>query len=176
MMEPSYQRRKPHNLNLAGISSNPSTTESPLAVPPRTFQPATAYPQRKPMHTSSADHRLSNSWKSSSVNKMNDRSSSASSNNNNNNISNNNNAVDRKQLIDRQSEAMVNLKLKRLLDLNQRLRGDLARERIYASNACLKIIHFTQNTKDLCVPSVWGYFEEDWSSVYEESAGCCTIF
>ncbi|CAI1520359.1 hypothetical protein SEUBUCD646_0J02770 [Saccharomyces eubayanus] len=49
------------------------------------------------------------------------------------------------------------LKLKRINELNNKLRKELSRERITASNACLTIINYTSNTKDYALPELWGY-------------------
>lgn len=49
------------------------------------------------------------------------------------------------------------LKLKRINELNNKLRKELSRERITASNACLTIINYTSNTKDYTLPELWGY-------------------
>ncbi|CAI4043949.1 hypothetical protein SKDZ_10G2830 [Saccharomyces kudriavzevii ZP591] len=49
------------------------------------------------------------------------------------------------------------LKLKRINELNNKLRKELSRERITASNACLTIINYTSNTKDYTLPDLWGY-------------------
>ncbi|AMD22991.1 HHR222Wp [Eremothecium sinecaudum] len=51
------------------------------------------------------------------------------------------------------------LKLKRTTELNNKLRKELARERITASNACLKLIEYTSTTKDYAIPEVWGYMK-----------------
>lgn len=82
--------------------------------------------------------------------------------------------------IDRQTDIMATLKLRRIIEVNQRLRKDLSRERIYASNACLSIIRFTQNTKDLCIPSLWGYLSDDDEDDEDGNSKkhrqeCCTI-
>lgn len=65
---------------------------------------------------------------------------------------------------DRQADAMATLKLRRLTNLNQRLRNELAYDRIPVSQACQAIIHFTANPhnsqnipiKDYCVPEIFG--------------------
>ncbi|AGO11422.1 AaceriACR176Cp [[Ashbya] aceris (nom. inval.)] len=51
------------------------------------------------------------------------------------------------------------LKLKRTEELNNKLKKELARERITASNACLSIIDYTSTNKDYAVPEVWGYMK-----------------
>lgn len=40
-------------------------------------------------------------------------------------------------VMDRQTEAMLNLKIRRILNLNSRLRDELAKERVPASQTCL---------------------------------------
>lgn len=49
------------------------------------------------------------------------------------------------------------LKLKRIEELNSKLRKELARERITASNACLSLIDYTLTHKDYALPEIWGY-------------------
>ncbi|AET39688.1 Ste18p Ecym_4667 [Eremothecium cymbalariae DBVPG len=51
------------------------------------------------------------------------------------------------------------LKLKRTTELNGRLKKELARERITASNACLNIIDYTSTNKDYAIPQLWGYMK-----------------
>lgn len=53
-------------------------------------------------------------------------------------------------------QSMADLKLRRLTELNTRLREDLERERIPVSQASRSIINYTNSTKDFMVPSVWG--------------------
>jgi guanine nucleotide-binding protein subunit gamma len=53
-------------------------------------------------------------------------------------------------------QSMADLKLRRLTELNTRLREDLERERIPVSQAAKSIINYTNSTKDFMVPSVWG--------------------
>lgn len=49
------------------------------------------------------------------------------------------------------------LKLKRINELNSKLRSELSRERITASNACLTIINYVSTHKDYTLPEIWGY-------------------
>lgn len=49
------------------------------------------------------------------------------------------------------------LKLKRVDGLNNRLRGELSRERITASNACLSIVNYVSTHSDYAIPEIWGY-------------------
>lgn len=73
--------------------------------------------------------------------------------------------------IDRQADAMATLKLRRLTNLNNRLRKELVTERVPASRACDALIQYTLNAhedpalRDYCVPEVYGpkppYFGAD---------------
>ncbi|EJS43068.1 ste18p [Saccharomyces arboricola H-6] len=79
------------------------------------------------------------------------------------------------------------LKLKRINELNNKLRKELSRERITASNACLTIINYTSNTKDYTLPELWGYptagsnhFREGLKKAQKNnqmsnSNACCTL-
>ncbi|KAL5327032.1 hypothetical protein ACEPPN_004722 [Leptodophora sp. 'Broadleaf-Isolate-01'] len=58
--------------------------------------------------------------------------------------------------IKKNKQSMADLKLRRLTELNTRLREDLERERIPVSQASKSIISYTNSTKDFMVPSVWG--------------------
>lgn len=49
------------------------------------------------------------------------------------------------------------LKLKRINELNEKLKGELQRDRITASNACLNLIDYTTTNKDFTLPEIWGY-------------------
>ncbi|QLQ79052.1 hypothetical protein HG537_0B03990 [Torulaspora globosa] len=49
------------------------------------------------------------------------------------------------------------LKLKRVNELNNRLRDELGRERITASNACLNFIDYVSTHTDYTLPEIWGY-------------------
>lgn len=49
------------------------------------------------------------------------------------------------------------LKLKRVNGLNNKLRGELSRERITASNACLAIVNHVSMHRDYVIPDIWGY-------------------
>ncbi|KAH0612919.1 uncharacterized protein H6S33_009299 [Morchella sextelata] len=51
---------------------------------------------------------------------------------------------------------MAELKLRRLTELNARLREDLDRPRVKVSEACQSMINYTKTTKDFMVPSTWG--------------------
>lgn len=79
------------------------------------------------------------------------------------------------------------LKLRRIEELNNKLRNELARERMTASNACLSIIDYTSTHKDYAVPEVWGYpmvdenpynntmRKNNFARSHEETSACCTI-
>ncbi|KAL5511785.1 STE18_1 [Sanghuangporus vaninii] len=53
-------------------------------------------------------------------------------------------------------QSMSELKLRRLMEHNARLREDLARPRIRVSEASASLIRYCRQTKDHLVPSVWG--------------------
>ncbi|KAK9456541.1 GGL domain-containing protein [Dipodascopsis uninucleata] len=73
-------------------------------------------------------------------------------------------------------QAMGELKLKRLNDLNGRLKEDLNRSRVRTSEACESIAQYATNTKDFMVPTQWGTIDknDDPYSPPSES-GCCII-
>ncbi|KAF3195590.1 hypothetical protein TWF106_005403 [Orbilia oligospora] len=52
--------------------------------------------------------------------------------------------------------SMQELKLRRLTELNARLREDLERPRVKVSEACSSMINYTKTTKDFMVPATWG--------------------
>ncbi|ODQ77259.1 hypothetical protein BABINDRAFT_104130 [Babjeviella inositovora NRRL Y-12698] len=85
-------------------------------------------------------------------------------------------------------ERINEIRLQRVLNLNQRLRADLKRERITASNACLLIIDFTRTKPDYLVPEVWGQLPPSQNNFHQAllaqrgksrredlGAGCCVI-
>lgn len=49
------------------------------------------------------------------------------------------------------------LKLKRVSEFNNRLRDELGRDRISASNACLNFIDYVSTHTDYTLPGIWGY-------------------
>lgn len=53
-------------------------------------------------------------------------------------------------------QSMSEIKLRRLTELNTRLREDLERPRIQVSDACEALIAYTKATRDYMVPSTWG--------------------
>lgn len=71
---------------------------------------------------------------------------------------------------------MADLKLRRLTELNARLREDLERERIPVSQAAKSILNYTNSTKDYMVPSIWGSIDKkDDPYTPQQSGGCCTV-
>ena len=88
---------------------------------------------------------------------------------------------------------MSELKLRRLLEHNQRLREDLARPRIKVSEASARcvilsfqnslsltvarnsLIRYCRTTKDFLVPSVWGPVNRGEHPYEQPNKGCCTI-
>ena len=85
------------------------------------------------------------------------------------------------------------LKLRRITDLNNKLREELLRDRITASNASLAIVNFTTKERDYTLSELWGYpppgsnhFRDGYmkqgkglafsqSVQYGESSCCCSI-
>lgn len=87
------------------------------------------------------------------------------------------------------------LKLKRITELNQKLKQELLRDRITSSNASLQIINYTNDLfkeEDYTVPSVSGYIPKGKNPLMQtvnnnsgysqpggynngSNAGCCTI-
>jgi guanine nucleotide-binding protein subunit gamma len=74
-------------------------------------------------------------------------------------------------------QSMAELKLRRLTELNNRLKEDLDRRRIRVSEAALDLIAFTEKEpKDFMVPSKWGPIPKgDDPYQPQQSAGCCVI-
>ncbi|KAF9077105.1 G-protein gamma-like domain-containing protein [Rhodocollybia butyracea] len=71
-------------------------------------------------------------------------------------------------------QSMSELKLRRLVEHNQRLKEDLARPRVRVSEASSSLIRYCKTTKDFLVPSVWGSLSkgEDPYSPPSQSCGC----
>ncbi|RCI14805.1 hypothetical protein L249_6491 [Ophiocordyceps polyrhachis-furcata BCC 54312] len=68
-------------------------------------------------------------------------------------------------------QSMSDLKLRRLTELNNRLREDLERERIP-----LSIIAYCNGTRDYMVPSVWGAVPKgDDPYAPQQSGSCCAV-
>lgn len=71
---------------------------------------------------------------------------------------------------------MQELKLRRLTELNARLREDLERPRVKVSEACASMINYTKNTKDFMVPATWGHVGKGEDPYAPQNPnGCCTI-
>ncbi|KAF8921016.1 guanine nucleotide-binding protein subunit gamma [Mucidula mucida] len=74
-------------------------------------------------------------------------------------------------------QSMSELKLRRLLEHNQRLREDLARPRVKISEASSSLIRYCKNTKDHLVPSVWGPVTRAEDPYGHQGGGCqcCSV-
>lgn len=72
-------------------------------------------------------------------------------------------------------QAMSELKLRRLLEHNARLRDDLARPRVRVSEASASLIRYCKTTKDHLVPSVWGPVGRAEDPYSQKSSGCCSV-
>ncbi|CCE82974.1 Piso0_002745 [Millerozyma farinosa CBS 7064] len=80
---------------------------------------------------------------------------------------------------------IAEVKLKRILELNTRLRDTLDRERIRASDASLLIIDYVQKTPDYIISDMWTLpteenkfhqFKKIRSKKSEmKASGCCSI-
>ncbi|OBT63556.1 hypothetical protein VE03_06998 [Pseudogymnoascus sp. 23342-1-I1] len=78
--------------------------------------------------------------------------------------------------VKKNKQSMADLKLRRLTELNNRLREDLERERIPVSQAARSIIAYTNTTRDFMVPSVWGPVDKkDDPYTPQPSGGCCVV-
>ncbi|KAK7750945.1 Guanine nucleotide-binding protein subunit gamma [Diatrype stigma] len=78
--------------------------------------------------------------------------------------------------IKKNKQSMADLKLRRLTELNSRLREDLERERIPVSQASKSIIAYCNSTRDYMVPCVWGAVprgEDPYAP--QQSGGCCLV-
>ncbi|RLV84154.1 Guanine nucleotide-binding protein subunit gamma [Meyerozyma guilliermondii] len=77
------------------------------------------------------------------------------------------------------AERISELKLRRILELNAKLKESLLRERISTSNASRLISAYAQDTPDWLIPGRWKYqsryqeYEKTKRSMPEP--GCCTI-
>ncbi|KAG0277473.1 hypothetical protein BGZ96_002847 [Linnemannia gamsii] len=65
------------------------------------------------------------------------------------------------------------VKLKRFLEHNQRLREHLEMRRIPVSEASNSLIQFVTTTRDALIPSLWGTTGSD--PFAKQSSGCCII-
>ncbi|ODH45961.1 hypothetical protein GX48_07958 [Paracoccidioides brasiliensis] len=82
---------------------------------------------------------------------------------------------------------MAELKLRRLNELNVRLKEDLERPRVKVSEAAMSthvfdlgftalLINYCNNTRDFMVPSVWGQIDKrEDPYAPQQSGGCCMI-
>ncbi|KAL0946766.1 hypothetical protein HGRIS_012941 [Hohenbuehelia grisea] len=69
-------------------------------------------------------------------------------------------------------QTMSDLKLRRVLEHNQRLREDLTRPRVKVSEASASLIKFCKSTKDYLVPSVWGPVGRAEDPYGQQNTGC----
>ncbi|KAL8934380.1 MAG: hypothetical protein Q9211_005253 [Gyalolechia sp. 1 TL-2023] len=73
-------------------------------------------------------------------------------------------------------QSMADLKLRRLNELNSRLKEDLERPRIKVSEASMSLIHYCQNTKDFMVPSLWGQVDKREDPYAPQQPNpCCSV-
>ncbi|KAI4277891.1 MAG: hypothetical protein LQ337_001437 [Flavoplaca oasis] len=73
-------------------------------------------------------------------------------------------------------QSMADLKLRRLNELNSRLKEDLERPRIKVSEASMSLIQYCQNTRDFMVPSLWGQVDKrEDPYAPQQPNGCCTV-
>ncbi|KAI1321345.1 hypothetical protein EDD11_006682 [Mortierella claussenii] len=72
------------------------------------------------------------------------------------------------------SSAASEVKLKRFLEHNQRLKEQLDMRHIAVSEASQSLIKFVTSTKDSFLPHLWGSAPSDPFS--KQSTGCCTMF
>ncbi|KAF8077671.1 G-protein gamma subunit [Lyophyllum atratum] len=75
-------------------------------------------------------------------------------------------------------QTMSDLKLRRLVEHNQRLREDLARPRVRVSEASASLIRYCKTTKDHLVPSVWGPVgksDDPYGPTGTGGCSCCSI-
>jgi hypothetical protein len=77
-----------------------------------------------------------------------------------------------------QDDNMTNLRARRVLEANRRLRIDLNRRRRLASNGCLQLIRYTQDNSDELIPQVDGYVDYEIINGEESNlkgSGCCVV-
>ncbi|EXJ74251.1 hypothetical protein Z517_02890 [Fonsecaea pedrosoi CBS 271.37] len=75
-------------------------------------------------------------------------------------------------------QSMADLKLRRLQELNSRLKEDLERPRVKVAEASMSLINYCNQTRDYMVPSVWGQVdrkEDPYNPQSGGSEGCCTV-
>ncbi|DAA79801.1 guanine nucleotide-binding protein subunit gamma [Trichophyton mentagrophytes] len=76
----------------------------------------------------------------------------------------------------RTRQNLAELKLRRLAEVNIRLKEDLDRPRIKVAEASISLINYCNNTKDFMVPSVWGQVDKrDDPYAPQQSGGCCIL-
>jgi len=77
-------------------------------------------------------------------------------------------------MIQRQKQqSMSEVKLRRLIEYNQRFREDLDRQRVRVSEASTSLIRYCKTTRDHLVPSVWGPVDKR-EDPYAPSGGTCS--
>ncbi|ODQ67221.1 heterotrimeric G-protein gamma subunit (G-gamma, Gpg) [Nadsonia fulvescens var. elongata DSM 6958] len=88
-----------------------------------------------------------------------------------------------------QQDSLNDLRLKRILQLNERLKEELNRERIHSSEAAEALINYAQETRDYAVSCVWGPLQSEYDPFLKqgtsgkthgklhgaENTGCCVI-
>jgi len=73
-------------------------------------------------------------------------------------------------------QSMAELKLRRLNELNLRLKEDLDRPRVKVAEASMSLLGYCNNTLDFMVPSVWGQVDKrEDPDAPQQSGGCCTV-
>ncbi|CAL1705287.1 unnamed protein product [Somion occarium] len=74
-----------------------------------------------------------------------------------------------------QKQSMSELKYRRLMEHNQRLKDDLDRPRIRVSEASASLIRYCKTTKDHLIPSVWGPVSKADDPYAPQAEGCQCI-
>ncbi|KAI5279726.1 Guanine nucleotide-binding protein subunit gamma [Ascosphaera aggregata] len=73
-------------------------------------------------------------------------------------------------------QSMHELKLRRLNELNVRLKEDLDRPRVKVAEASVSLINYCNATRDYMVPSIWGQIDKrEDPYAPQQSSGCCTL-
>ncbi|ETI25786.1 hypothetical protein G647_02560 [Cladophialophora carrionii CBS 160.54] len=70
------------------------------------------------------------------------------------------------------------LHMRRLQELNSRLKEDLERPRVKVAEASMSLINYCNQTRDYMVPSVWGQVdrkEDPYNPQSGGSEGCCSV-
>ncbi|KIX01792.1 guanine nucleotide-binding protein subunit gamma [Rhinocladiella mackenziei CBS 650.93] len=68
-------------------------------------------------------------------------------------------------------QSMADLKLRRLQELNSRLKEDLERPRVKVAEASMSLINYCNQTRDYMVPSVWGQYAQELLQTFGTSIG-----